>query len=300
MNRIGDAEEPSSTTILPPLLGVRIAWALTSQYSSDQIARDSAQDAKQELADLEVKVKSIANTPEGGYVLAALGLIRSTERTLQIILEGRNLNFKEENELRENSQKNILYFSQFSSHLQSILPRLGSMAVVGSAGSITVAQVFEKALAGLPSYVFPLVVTLAVGIGYLLHGLVVVPVVKRLLQKEKIRADYSRNLYYDQYIVRSRRALTSLLNALEGCHTQFFNHPYYRENVNRRILVEEETSGLGSTMCFYVHKHMNEDKITANLWPMCESGEGIRSCELWRKEGEPPRPREGEPPRPRA
>jgi hypothetical protein len=39
--------------------------------------------------------------------------------------------------------------------------------------------------------------------------------------------------------------------------------------------------GVGSTMCPYVHKHMNENKITANLWPMCETGQGVRSCPIW-------------------
>jgi hypothetical protein len=280
---MADMANVQRTTILPPQLGVRMAWELTSQYSSDSNARDKAQDAKQELADYEARAKAIANTPEGRYVLGALALIRSSERTLQIIMEGRNLNFKEEDELRTSSQENILYFSQFSGNIQSILPRLGSMAVVGSAGSVTIAQIFRDALAGLPGYVFPLIVALAVGIGYLLHGLVVVPIVKRLLQKEKIRADYSRNLYYDQYYERSKNALIKLYSALDEFHRAYFGNKY-DTNADARGIVEDSLMGVRSTMCEYVDEHMNDDKvITADLWPMCESGQGVKSCKWWKK-----------------
>jgi hypothetical protein len=211
-------------------------------------------------------------------------LIRSSQRTLQIIVEGRNLNFKEEDELRESSQENILYFSQFSSNLQSILPRLGSMAVVGSAGSITFAQIFNDVLKDLPGYTFPLIIALADGIGYLLHGLVVIPTVKRLLQREKIRADYDRNLYYDQYYERSRNALATLFIALEECHNSFFGNKYHGENMSAHEAAEMSIEGARPTMCYYVYKHMNAKKITPDLWPMCETGRGVKECRLYKEE----------------
>jgi hypothetical protein len=63
------------------------------------------------------------------------------------------------------------------------------------------------------------------------------------------------------------------------CHAQFFNHYYYGDITNCSKLVEElVTPGVPSKMCDYVHKHMNEGKITANLWPMCESAQGVEFC----------------------
>jgi hypothetical protein len=58
----------SRIALLPPELVVRLAWELTSLYSSESSARDTGQDAKGKLADLETKAKAIANTPDVDYV----------------------------------------------------------------------------------------------------------------------------------------------------------------------------------------------------------------------------------------
>jgi hypothetical protein len=115
--------------------------------------------------------ESFPNSNEAHYVSAALASIGSTERSLQTIIDGRTLNMKEEDQLREESQKNILYFSQFSSNLQSIIPRIGSMTIAEAGGGIAVSELFGEVLKGLPSYILPLVIALAAAIGYLLHAI---------------------------------------------------------------------------------------------------------------------------------
>jgi hypothetical protein len=107
--------------------------------------------------------------------------------------------------------------------------------------------------------------------------------VKKLLQNDNIRADYDRNLYYEQYYERSRNALVSLYIALEDRHLAFFKNKY-DENADANSIVKSSLEGASSTMCQHVYKHMNEGKITPNLWPMCETGQGVQSCSWWKKE----------------
>jgi hypothetical protein len=266
------------TAILSPEMGARLAWKLTGLYSENSTERDEAQYVKQMLDGLKNNVNP-NDMVERDYVQNAINLIKASERNFQIIIDGRNLNLKEENELREMNQENILYYSQFTSNLQSLIPRIGSMTVVGAGGGITVSQLFSM-LPGVPSYVLPLVIAAGAAIGYLLHGLVVVPIAKRKFQRDKIRADYHRNLYFLQYAERTRNALTNLYNALENCHQNYFNQKYNKD-ANPLEVADQIMEGISSKLCIYAHKHMEEGRITADLWAKCESGQGVRSCPLW-------------------
>jgi hypothetical protein len=210
------------TMYLPPEVAVKIAWELSGQYSSNPIERNIAHSTNEKLRALGERVSRLnPNSKEAQYVSAALALIGATERTLQTTISGRDLNMKEEDQLREESQKNILYFSQFSSNLQSIIPRIGSMTIVGAGGGIAVTELFEQVLQELPDYVLPLTIAFAAAVGYLLHGLVVVPIVKRKLQRDKIQADYNRDLYYTQYVNRAKETLKDLYMSLERLHLPY-------------------------------------------------------------------------------
>lgn len=252
-------------------------------YSTNQLGRDEAQSAKQILMDLEQKGKMSKDPKEQDYVSCAIALIRTSERSLQTIIESRNLNFKEANALREQSQQNILYYSQFTGNLQSLVPRLGSMTVAGVGGGITLADLFNKVFPALGDYTLPLIIAIGAAIGYLVHGLIVVPIVKRKLQMENVKGDYDRNLYYDQYIERTKNALIGLYIALENCHTTYFEQKYNQSGDASQI-VKGVLQGVYPTLCPYVHKHMREGRITPDLWSKCETGQGITYCPLW--EGE--------------
>lgn len=267
------------TAILSPEVGARLAWKLTGLYSENSTERDEAQSVKQMLDGLKNNINP-NDIVEQDYVQNAINLIKASERNLQIIIDGRNLNLKEENELREMNQENILYYSQFTSDLQSLIPRLGSMTLVGASGGIiTVSQLFSM-LPGVPSYILPLVIAAGAAIGYLLHGLVVVPIAKRKFQGDKIRADYNRNLYFLQYAERTRNVLATLYNALENCHQNYFNQKYNKD-ANPVEVADQIMGGISSKMCTYAHKHMEEGKITADLWAKCESGQAVTSCPIW-------------------
>jgi hypothetical protein len=293
--------QPDRTMYLPPEVAVKIAWELSGQYSSNPVERGIAHDTKEKLKDLEIRVNtSSPNSKEARYISATLALIGGTERSLQTIIAGRDLNMKEEDQLREESQKNILYFSQFSSNLQSIIPRIGSMTIAGAGGGIAVTELFGQILQGLPDYVLPLIIAFAAAIGYLLHGLVVVPIVKRKLQRDKIRADYNRDLYYFQYITRTQDTLKDLYESVQRSHHAYFNSNY-SEGTAADAIVNNLMKGVRPTLCHHIHKHMknryNDKKsnkynkrhwfrsiIDDKVWAMCESRKGIENCPWYKKE----------------
>jgi len=48
-------------------------------------------------------------------------------------------------------------------------------------------------------------------------------------------------------------------------------------------IINEMLQGVRPTYCKYVHQHMRQKKITADLWSLCESGneEGTGKCPHW-------------------
>lgn len=268
------------TLLLPPELGTRIAWKITGIHSQSEAERSDSEDAKKMLTEIEGRGQSSTDAREKVYVSCAVGLIRASERTLEMIISNRNLNFQEEDELIQRNADIINDISKFSANLQSVIPRLGSVAVVGAAGGLTVTQFFSNILKDLPPYFVPLVITVAAGLGYLIHEGIIVPFVNRRLQDNKVRADYSRNMYFDQYVERTKYALRSLYDALERCHEKNFMQKYDTVADTAKV-VDSILYGVPSTSCKYVHKHMKEGKITPNLWPMCETGEESSTCPLW-------------------
>ena len=234
------------TTVLPPETALHIAWGLSGLYSQNPAGRDEAQSLKQDL-DKIGKTVDQANVAEKKYFSDAVTLIEAAERNLQIIIDGRDENFKEKDEQMASNQQNIQYFSQFTSDLQSLIPRIGSMTVGGGVGAITVYEIFHQAAPYVPSYVLPLIIAASAGIGYLLHGLVIIPIANRMFQKNKIQADYARNLYYDQYFERSRNVLSNLYLSLENCHLTYFQQNYNQDSDAQKVA--ERVIGVRSTMC---------------------------------------------------
>lgn len=109
-----------------------------------------------------------------------------------------------------------------------------------------------------------------------------VPLVKHFKMKDIMKRDYDRNLYYDQYLERSKLVLYSTYRDLERLHTSIFGRPYDEtDEVTVRSLGASIIAGAESTMCDHVQRHMLRGIITVDLWSMCETGEGKENCRYW-------------------
>ncbi len=278
--------------LLPPAVAIRIAWAMTGSFSGTPESQNSAVLAEKRLKDIyeesqRRKENSTAEeVTEKEYVGNAYSLVQANMRTLDTIYKGRELNFKENEELRSVYLDNIKDNLEFGKKAQDVVKSLPTMSVVTAAGTISVSQLFGE----LPGWSLVLVGLGAAGLGYAINTWIV-----RAMRKEKqrqyVEQDYERNLYYEQYVSRVRVALTSLYLDLERIHERAFGKSYemavqpeLKEHLEDsiRAIVENVLEAVKPTMCEKVHQHMKEGVVTPDRWVMCEVGgeRAGKQCDL--------------------
>lgn len=270
-----------STKLLPPDLAVRLAWSLTGEWSETPEIRDAATLAKDRLKALKETAQTSPDPKEKDYVPKAIDYIRACQRSLATINAARNLNFGEVKEMRDAQRENIEAYSKLTANWQSAWPRLASVGIGGSAGAITLVDLVKPYYPAVnPALMF----VLGAGILYVANEFFVLPLVRRRLMLERVRGDYDRDLYYGQFVQRTRAALISLYLDVDRAHAHpdSFGSPYDPQADPAKI-VEGALGGVFPVLCPKVHAHMNDGLITPNLWSMCETGVGVEKCRHWAK-----------------
>ena len=119
-------------------------------------------------------------------------------------------------------------------------------------------------------------------IGFLVNVFLVRKMGKRR-QKLYIKQEYGRSIYYDQYISRVNLILKSLYIDLNRIHDNIFGNEYPVNDDFGNDVVSDLLNGVKATFCKYVHKHMDEKKITPELWLLCEadSKNAEEKCKFW-------------------
>ncbi len=264
------------TKFLPPDMAVRIAWALTNQLSESESVRFEANRAIQLMEDIRIKANKSDEYEEKLYVDWVCAAIGATYRDLVTIINGRNLNFDDVKQLRNTELENIKNYSQFTTNLQSSIPRISVMTFGGVSFSI----LLTKLSPNLGEYFLPLLALGAV-IGYFLNGAIIIPFTHKKMQIQKIKLDYDRNRYYEQYVERSKAALTALYLSADRHHNNIFKNFYDSEKAKPgdvKIIIDEVLGGISSTMCKNISKCMIGNIVTLNKWSICETGLGIENC----------------------
>ena len=98
-----------------------------------------------------------------------------------------------------------------------------------------------------------------------------------------VRHDYDRDVYYDRYVSQVSSILTSLYLDLDRLHGNSFGQTYpVGDPANAADIVKDLLGGVRPAFCPNVHKHMQEKKITPELWSRCEAGglEALKNCDL--------------------
>lgn len=265
------------TTLLSPLSALRITWAQTGNFSDDPHSRQTALEAENALKGIEQLAKK--SDRENLFVGNAIGSMKASLRSLDIIYKSRQDNFRENEKLRASYMQSITDSLEFGKKAEDFLKSLPTMTLT-AAGGVTIGQLF-----GLSSvYIWALALG-AGAAGYMLN-LWYVNRSRRLTQMHLIQHDYDRNLYYKQYIDRVALVLMSLYYELDRIHTNVFGSSYPLDNNNLPDLVDDILGGVKPTLCKFVHAHIREGKITPELWPMCETGvdQVVKTCPYWRTE----------------
>ena len=263
----------ATTKLPPPIVAVRLAWARTSGFSDDEHSMRSAVLAEANMKDIKDRAKG--NADEEQYVHSSIAAMDASLRSLDTIYKGRQLNFEENEKLRSSYLDSLKENLEFGNKAKDFLKSLPSMTVA-SAGGVTVAQMLN--ISGMTLWLVGLILA---ALGYWIN-LLIVRLVRKKKQMYYVQQDYERDLYYDQYISRVTTTLMALYLDIDRIHKSVFNDTY---QMDKQIddIINEMLQGVRPTYCKYVHKHMREKKITADLWSLCESGheEGITMCPHW-------------------
>jgi hypothetical protein len=279
--------EIKKTKYFPPDMAVRIAWALTHQLSESEAVHLEANRAKNLMEHIKEKAKG--DEKEEPYVYWVCSAIEATYRDLVIIINGRNLNFDEVKKLRDTETENIQYYSQFTTDLQSSIPRISGMTIGGVGVAVPLSLLLEPYFpSNLKGYALLLMLAFGAAIGYIFNGAIVIPWIRRKKQMENIKLDYDKDLFYKQYVERSKAALIALYMTVDGYHNAIFGNFFEQEKAGSddvKTIVDEMLSGISPTMCKNVTKCMNGKVITPDLWPICETGlkNEIEKCSYYIK-----------------
>lgn len=263
------------STLLPPVTAIRMVWALTGKFSDNEESKITATLTEAILKSIQERADK--DEREREYVSSAVAAMYATLRTLDIIHKGRELNFKENEKLREaylDSVRENLEFGKKFDHFIRSLPAI----TIGGAGGVTLAEAFG--ISGVMLWAL----TLALGAAGYIVNLGIVRSMRKRKQMLYVIQDYERSLYYDQYVTRVSVTLSSLYLDLDRIHKTVFGESY---PVDREIksIIEDILKGVRPTFCRYVHKHMREKKIKPELWTICETGkeEATKKCPYWEK-----------------
>lgn len=264
------------TNLLPTLTAVRMMWAMTGKFPKEESSKISAAYVEDELKSI-VDQAANAGPEEKSYITAAVATMKSSLRSLDTIYKGREKNLTENEKLRDTYRETIEEKIKFGNSMKDFLKSLPTMTI-GATGGLTLAKMLG--LSDIYLFIFSLGLA---AVGYLVN-LMFVKQARRQTQKLLMAQDYEHTLYFDQYLRRVKLVLLSLFLDLERIHKKVFETNYEStkpQSVEK--FIDEILKGVAPTYCTYAYKHMQEQKITPEMWAKCECGkeELNQLCEFW-------------------
>lgn len=263
------------TNLLPPVTAIRIVWALTGEFSDDENSKLNAKLVEDHVKGIKDLADQQNDEVEKKYVRNAMSLMDACLRNLDIIHKKRTEDFRENNELRQAYLDTITENLAFGTKAKDIVKSLPTMGIA-SAGGITLIESLKGSGIQLESWqLWGLGAGLAAA-GYIIN-LLIVRATRRHKQKLFVGQDYEKGLYFNKYVAQVKTALVSLYLDLNRIHKNIFGECYPGDQDDAVGIVGEMLKGVQPLFCPYVHKHMQEKKITPELWPRCETGKAIEA-----------------------
>ncbi|KYK30239.1 MAG: hypothetical protein AYK19_04675 [Theionarchaea archaeon DG-70-1] len=270
------------TSLLPPLTAVQIVWARTGLFSKEKhspfpgLLSEGAKknaETKSEKA-LKILINSAGDNPkEKEYVVRVMAAMDASLRSIHTAYNGRNLNFDENKKLREAYLENINESMSYGFKLKDILRGLPTISLGGLGGYILTETLFFEPIVEW----FIIVVSLLIGY---FSGWAIIVFKGRKMQKLYIRQEYERTIYFCRYVEQVADILEFLYEEVHRIHEEVFDSPYFEEEEYKASAKKEAESeiikkmlkGMLPKSCEYVHGHLQNGKITSELWPICETG----------------------------
>jgi hypothetical protein len=220
------------------------------------------------------------------YVDRVLAAMDASLRSLNTIYKGRNLNFDENTALRAAYLKSMEENIKYGFELKDLLKTLPTTTLISTSGGITLAEILAKGNSNgsvIANLYWPIIIIFA-GLGFFV-GLVISWHKGKETQKLHIRQDLERKLYFCSYLQRVYDVLESLYNSVCSIYYDTFGKEYPRKKKEKETITKM-LAVMMPKICEYAPRHLIENKINPELWPICETGnmEIIRNCKVWKKE----------------
>ena len=238
-----DSRERSD--LLDPLTAVRLVWAITDGFPKSRLLK------KKEEADLKepdtppsnllhysninadeaniilktIITESEKNIQEKEYIKKSVIAMRAALRNLGTLYSGRELNFRENDDLRQAYIASITDSITLSNDFKKWSEGLPAALLSGLAG-LGVSYFFKEFI-GLPfgAADYLLFILLFAILGYIIAWMIMKygysQKFKGLMQQE-----LERNIYYEQYLYRVHGQLQNLFAELTTIHEEVFHKPY--------------------------------------------------------------------------
>lgn len=270
-----------------PETAARLAWSLTLAHSgSKTVGELYAQRPHNLMDDIKKQAEKSGREQDIKYVDNLYVAIYACLRGLVTIINGRNLNYKEIDELRDKQRELIKSLSTFTINTQTLLPRLIGPGAITLAGGLTISELLVRQFPKVSPYSLYIGLITALALAYFTIELAIVPRLVRRAQKIMVENDYERNLYYRQYVERSKLALTSLLDEALGIYKKFYGD---YEIEDKDSVIDEIVAGIAPSQmgnykpCKYIEKcYWDEEEILTKRWPVCETGIGSVECPVYK------------------
>ena len=225
---------------------------------------------------------------EREYVFQASAAMDSSLRNLNLVYKWRNMNFDENQVLRNTYSELIKAYTEFGTKARDYIISLPA-TLLGSAAGIALSE--KLLLSGFPPWALVLVLSI-IGfvIGHVINWVIIKYVCIPRKQRLNIQMEYERSLYYKRYLFQVGRILNDLYTELDRIHEKIFSQKYHAdENVKGKDIVGKIIDEIDTKFyCPHIHDHMSRDpehrkQVTADMWPRCETGlKGFTDkCTYW-------------------
>lgn len=288
------APSPSVQSIhhISPMMGVRLAWALTGGFVKlSAVPEDKTNSTVQEGSSSKSSVDknsiqtntSKAETILQGFLtiataketpadvkeelLESITAIQMSVRNLGTIFNGRELNFQQNDKLREAYLTSITEDITFGDRIRDYAKTLPSLIVVGGGGLGI--SLIAKSYFGLTVTTLDI---LLIAIFFAALGLFASLVIRKWSVSKRIRQlmwqDHERNVYYEQYLKRASVELTNLYDVLLKIQEKNPNAP--RKDADKTEL-DNLLLSIYPTSCRNVNTCIYHWLYNPLIWTHCET-----------------------------
>jgi len=268
-----------STSLLSPIAAVNLVWAMTGSFADDVQSKLNSSRAEAEMKDIKEEAEKDKTGKKTEYIQCAITAMEASLRSIETVYKGRNLNFDENEKLRNTYLESVKESLEFGQKAKDVLKSL-PMMTIGAASGITLAEILN-----LPDVIFWALGLALTATGYFFN-IWIVNRTRKYKQKQYVIQDYERNLYYIQYVDRIAVLLNTLYKDVDRAHNKVFGLKYPIDGgKTEQELVDNLLQGIRPSYCRYVHEHMKQRVITSDRWAICESGnpQVTALCRYWKK-----------------